>query len=58
MGRLFDAFGSPDEEIRIVAMQTLVDIGRQEYDSVEFYFQKICEITATIARNDEEKVGA
>jgi hypothetical protein len=38
MARLFDAFASPDEDIRTVAMQTLVDIGRQEYESVEFYF--------------------
>lgn len=39
-------------------MQTLVELGRQEYDSVEFYFQKICEVTANAAKNDEEKVGA
>jgi hypothetical protein len=28
MARLFDAFQVPEEEVRIVAMQTLVDIGR------------------------------
>jgi len=39
-------------------MQILVEIGRQEYESVEFYFTKICEVTANAAKKDEEKVGA
>lgn len=39
-------------------MQTLVEIGRQEYDCVEFYFQKIAEVTAITAKSDSEKVGA
>lgn len=39
-------------------MQTLVEIARQEYDSIEFYFQKIAEVTAKAATSDEQKVGA
>ena len=58
MERLFDAFKNPEQEIRVIAMQTLVDVGRQEYESVEFYFTKICEVTASSAKNDDEKVGA
>jgi len=58
MGKLFDAYKVQDEEVRVVIMQTLVEVGRQEYDSVQFYFEKICEITAFAARNDDEKVGA
>lgn len=49
---------SSDEEIRIVVMQTIVEIGRQEYDSIQYYFEKICEITAKAAKQDIEKVGA
>jgi importin subunit beta-1 len=58
MARIFEAFQCQDEDTRVVAMQILVDVGRQEYDSVEFYFSKICEVTSTLARNDDEKVGA
>lgn len=38
MEKLFGAFQSGDEEVRVVAMQTLVEIARQEYESVQFYF--------------------
>ena len=46
MGKIFEAISSPDEDIRTTAMQTLVELGRQEYDYIEFYFVKICEVTA------------
>ena len=39
-------------------MQTLNEIGRQEYESIEFYFTKICEVTASAAKSDEQGVGA
>jgi len=39
MTRLFEAFKNDDEEIRTIAMQTLVEIARQEYESIEFFFQ-------------------
>ena len=58
MARLFEGLQIPDEETRIIAMQTLVEIGRQEYESVEFYFAEICEVTAKAAKSDVEKVGA
>ena len=38
MGKLFAAFQSLNEEVRVVAMQTLVEIARQEYESVQYYF--------------------
>jgi hypothetical protein len=53
MAKLFDALTIPVEDIRVVAMQTLVDISKQEYESIEFYFPKICEVTAVAARTDE-----
>lgn len=58
MGKLFDAFKVNDEDVRTVAMQTLVEIARQEYESVEFYFNSIAEITGLAAKGAEEKVGA
>lgn len=39
-------------------MQTLVEIAREEYDSVEFFFDQICQITAATARGEDEKLGA
>ncbi len=38
MGRLFESFKNDEEDIRLTAMQTLVEIARQEYESVEFFF--------------------
>jgi hypothetical protein len=39
MARLFDAFKVQDDDVQIIAMQTLVEIARQEYEAVEFFFQ-------------------
>jgi hypothetical protein len=58
MSKVFEAFKNTDEEIRIIAMQSLVEIARQEYESVEYFFQQVCQITADCARGDDEKVGA
>lgn len=58
MARIFDSLRLPDEDIRVVGMQTLVEVGRQEYESVEYYFAQIFEATANAAKNDSEKVGA
>jgi hypothetical protein len=41
MGKLFEAFRVTDEDTKTVAMQTLVEIARQEYESVEYYFAGI-----------------
>jgi hypothetical protein len=58
MTKLFEALTIQDEETRVVAMQTLVEIGRQEYEAIQYYFAKICEVTANAAKSDDEKVGA
>lgn len=42
MNKVFEAFQVDDEDIKTIAMQSLVEIGRQEYDSVEFFFTKVC----------------
>ncbi len=47
-----------DEDIRIIAMQTLVEIAREEYDSVEFFFDQICKITSEGARGEDQKLGS
>jgi 5'-3' exonuclease len=39
MQSLFTALEIPDVDVRENAMQTLVEIVRQEYDSAEFYFK-------------------
>jgi importin subunit beta-1 len=58
MEKVFLAIDHPDEEIKVAALQTLVEIGRLEYESIQFYFQKVCEVTARAARSAEENVGA
>lgn len=58
MKQLFGAFENNDEEIKIVAMQTLVEVARLEYDVVEYYFASIAAITAAAANGPDEKLGA
>lgn len=58
MGKVIESLKSANEDIRIVAMQTLLEIGRQEYDSMQYYIQAIIGITAELAKNDVERVGA
>lgn len=58
MARIFEALTVEDEDTRVIAMQTLVEVGRQEYESVQYYFTQICEATAKAAKLDTEKVGA
>ncbi len=36
----------------------MVEIARQEYDSVEFFYPQVCSITSEAARGEDEKVGA
>ena len=50
---LFAALSIKHVEIRENAMQTLVEIARQEYDSIEFYFTQIAQVTANAATQDE-----
>lgn len=58
MQRLFEAFKIPEEDIKVIVMQTLVEIARQEYEAVEFFFDQLCAITAEAANGPDEKVGA
>jgi hypothetical protein len=58
MARIFEALTVENEDIRVIAMQILVEVGRQEYEYVKYYFQKICEVTALAAKSDSEKLGA
>ncbi|CDW87040.1 importin subunit beta-1-like [Stylonychia lemnae] len=58
MARIFELLTLENEEIRVIAMQTLVEVGRQEYEFIKFYFQKICEVTALAAKSDLERLGA
>lgn len=58
MGKIFEALQCPEVETRVIAMQTLADIGKQEYEFIEFYFSQICEVTSNLATSDEDAVGA
>lgn len=60
MSKLFEAFKieGGDEEIEMLAMQTLVEIARQEYEAVEFFFDQVCTITSKAAKSADEKFGA
>lgn len=44
--------------MRYIAMQIFVEIARQEYEAVEFFFQAVCQVTADAARGSDEKIGA
>jgi len=58
MQKIFEALKNPNEEVRVSAMQTLNEVGRQEYEAIEYYFAEICKVTAYAAKSDEQSVGA
>lgn len=58
MERLFKVCEIDDDDIREVTMQILVDIARQFYDYIEFYYVPICTLTGKFAKVEEEKVSA
>jgi uncharacterized FlgJ-related protein len=61
MSKLFEAFkleGERDEDVEMLAMQTLVEIARQEYEAVEFFFEQVCTVTSNAAKSADEKFGA
>ena len=58
MKQLFEAFLVQDEDTKFIAMQTLVEIARQEYDSVQYYFEQIFNITSAAALGSDEKLGS
>ena len=58
MRRIFDAMESKDDDIIESCLTCLREISTQEYDSIQYYFDKICEVTSTAATNPADKVGA
>jgi len=58
MEKIFMACESPDEEVREFALNTLQEVGTQQYESVEIYFKQICAVTAAAANSESNKVGA
>lgn len=58
MGKLFEGFKVEDEDCQITALQTLVEIGKLEYDHIHNYFPMICEVTGKLAKSAEDRVGA
>ena len=59
MAKIFDeALQSSNVTIRETGMQCLVEIGRQEYNMMVNYIDKICQVTSYVAKNDESQVGS
>ena len=58
MQKIFEAIEIADVDVREHAMQSLVELARQEYEYLEMYFQSIAACTAKAATSDDQKVGA
>jgi importin subunit beta-1 len=58
MQRIFEVCTYPDESTRITGMQIVVEMARQEYENIQHYFVKFCDLTANAAKNDVESIGA
>lgn len=55
---LDEALVSSNVQIRETAMQCLVEIGRQEYNMMGSYIDRLCQVTSTVAKNDQAEVGS
>jgi len=49
MSKIFEALEVPSEAVREAGMQTLVELAYIEYASIEFYLQKIAQVTEKAA---------
>lgn len=58
MQRLFQVSESQDDEIQEITMQIFVDLCKQFYDFVSFYFQEIFTLTQKFSQCPEQKVSA
>jgi len=59
MAKIFDeAMQSSNVIIRETAMQCLVEIGRQEYNMLGGYIERICQVTSHVAKSDTSEVGS
>lgn len=53
MAKIFEALEVPVPTVKENAMQCLVELARLQYESIEFYFQKIAIATNQAANGDE-----
>lgn len=58
MQKIFAACAIQDEEIQEFALHCLREISTQEYDSVQHYFEAICQVTEAASKSESSKVGA
>jgi importin subunit beta-1 len=58
MRRIFDSMQCKDDDIIESCLACLREISTQEYDSIQYYFDEICQRTSEAAINPEGKVGA
>jgi importin subunit beta-1 len=58
MSKIFESMQCNEEEIIESCLASLRDISTQEYDSIQYYFDKICEVTSQASQNPSDKVGA
>ena len=58
MNKVMEALRSSNSNVRETAMQSLVEIGRQEYNVMGNYMQVIADATFHLARTDESEVGS
>jgi len=54
---IFNCFGHHNMDIRVYAMQCLVEISRLYYDNLDSHIEKIINLTEYHMRNDDEKVS-
>lgn len=58
MSKIFDACEkSNDEDIIVSCLISLREISTLEYDSLQFYFLKVCEVTSNASTNSSENIG-
>jgi importin subunit beta-1 len=58
MQKVFIACEVEDEEVQEYGLHCLREISIQEYDSVHFFFQRICEVTGNSTKSSSSRVGA
>lgn len=59
MTKIFEACEkSDDEDIIVSCLISLREISTLEYDSLQHYFAKICDVTSNASQNPSENIGS
>lgn len=58
MSKIFEACECQDEDVQENSLMCLREIAVQEYEYIDLYFVKVCQVTGNLSKSQNSKIGA